>query len=202
MPCKGSLPRVEGGSRRDSAPHWRGQLPPSPPPEVSFIYTRTHTRAHPCARGGRTPSQVGWGLPRALLRCTKGAEQGLGCSPALAQPRLAFLFDFTFFFPLLPPHFISSLPSLSPLSGKALPTGEGWEGRESLGRQQIACGGRDEGILCRQRLWDLRHQQSPGGTLPKVSPRVAHPDAGSSFCSAPARKTRTGGDAGPQGLSP
>lgn len=102
---------MEGGSRRDSAPHWRGQLPPSPPPEVSFIYTRTHTRAHPCARGGRTPSQVGWGLPRALLRCTKGAEQGLGCSPALAQPRLAFLFDFTFFFPPPPPplHFFPSL---------------------------------------------------------------------------------------------
>lgn len=193
---------MEGGSRRDSAPHWRGNLPPSPPPEVSFIYTRTHTRVHiprlgalvhAEARGGQTPSQVGWGLLRVLLRCTGEQSEGL----AAAQPwhSLASPFDFIlFFFPLLPS--ISSLPSLSPLSGKALPAGEGWEGRESLGRQQIKTAEERKEFRGGQRPWDVRRRRSPGGTLPKVSPRVAHPGAGSPSRS-PDGKPHAGGGTDP-----
>lgn len=98
------------------------------------------------------------------------------------MPLLLILF---YFFSPPPLHFISFSPSLSPLSGKALPAGEGWEGRESLSRQQIESAEEERkefrGGL---RRWDVRRRHSAGGTLPKVSSRVAHPGADSPSCSA------------------
>lgn len=100
---------MEGGSRRDSAPHWRGQLPLLLLPR-SLLFIHAHTRLHiPVPGAAGPPPRWAGGCP-GLLRCARGAEQGLGCSPALAQPRLSFLFDFTFFPPSSPPlHFFPSL---------------------------------------------------------------------------------------------
>jgi len=187
-----------------------------PPPFSSsrgpflFTHAHTHTRVHPSARGfaprrgrgGRTPSQVGWGLPRA--DAVEEQSEGL----AAAQPWHSLPSPFDYFFLVFSPpplHFISSLPSLSPLSGKALPAGEGWEGRESLGRQQIKSAEEErKEFRGGQRPWDVQHRRSPSGTLPKVSPCVSHPGAGSppALLRLSSRETSHWRWCGPQGPSP
>lgn len=54
-----------------------------------------------------------------------------------------------------------------------MPAGEGWEGRESLSRQQIESVEEERKEFRALRRWDVRRRHSAAGTLPKVSSRVA-----------------------------
>lgn len=94
-----ALQRVpaEGGGRKSEGLRCslaRQPLPFSSSRGLFYLYTvhipQPGALLHAGARGGWTPSQVGWGLPSALLGCTRGAGRGLGCSPAPAQPCLSF----------------------------------------------------------------------------------------------------------------